>query len=132
MWRAVVLSAGSATARAPRDGGDILKWLLPRRSCIGSVTFRHFTHGQRYDLGCHYLPLFSTASGLLAGAPLRALRFEDCDVSPLVLPQLRLLGSALTALSLHSVADAANSLAPLNLLFKVPPCRALLTSCLAM
>ncbi len=35
-----------------------------------------------------FVPLFSAAVGLLTGAPLRALRFEDCHLSASLLPQV--------------------------------------------
>jgi len=53
-----------------------------------------------------YQPLFSAVAGLLAAGQLRSLRFEACDVSPTLLPQLRLLGG-LTALELHSFSASS-------------------------
>jgi len=65
-----------------------------------------------------YAPFFNAAAGLLAGTPLRGLRFVDCELSHTLLPQLRLL-TGLTALGLHGISGVLSKDDQLNSLFKV-------------
>lgn len=86
-----------------------LLWLVAHTAIRG----RHLTLTQCTELQMHnehgrkLVPFFAAAMGMLAAnSPLRILRFEDCMVSPTILPQLRLLATC-TSLHLHGVASAS-------------------------
>lgn len=70
------------------------------------------------DGGAHWLTFFCTVAGLLADAPLRALRFEGCALPAKLLPSLRVL-RGLTSLHLDRVASGSHR-GQLSDMFKVP------------